>query len=298
MRKNLFHISVIAILLLLNSCASKKQVVKTAPANQEPNATIPPQTKAIRSLTFVRKVADNRVYVENIVGSADITIQAGGKEITVPGSLRMRKDEVIRLQLFMPLLGTEIARIDFMPHSVLVVDRMHKKYVTADYDQLAYLRDNGLSFFSLQSLFWNQLFLPGKEHLTELDLNSFEADVDREGEDIPITVDKGNLKFSWNADKNTGLIESTTVKTSDSDNNVSIVQCDYSDFKAVGVKRFPSAIALNFSVYVKGKQQRAQMILDLDGIRTDSSWESRTSVSDRYQKVEVKDILGKLLERK
>lgn len=35
----------------------------------------------------------------------------------------MRKDKMIRLRLFVPIIGTEVGRIDFTPDYVLVVDR-------------------------------------------------------------------------------------------------------------------------------------------------------------------------------
>lgn len=93
-----------------------------------------------------------------------------GKSITLPGALRMRRDQVIRLQIFIPYIGTEAARIEFTPDYVLVVDRLHKQYVKGDYNQLDFLRNNGLSFYSLQALFWNQLMLPGTNRVSEGDL--------------------------------------------------------------------------------------------------------------------------------
>lgn len=56
-------------------------------------------------------------------------IKMGSKDISVPGSLKMRKDEVIRLQLFIPILGTEVGRLEFTPDYVLIVDRLHKEYI-------------------------------------------------------------------------------------------------------------------------------------------------------------------------
>jgi hypothetical protein len=59
------------------------------------------------NLAFVQKVSDNQVYTNNIVGNMNFNLQAADKDITVPGKLSMRKDEVIRIQLFIPILGTD-----------------------------------------------------------------------------------------------------------------------------------------------------------------------------------------------
>ncbi len=53
----------------------------------------------------------------------NFNLQAADKDITVPGKLSMRKDEVIRIQLFIPILGTEVGRLEFTPNYVLIIDR-------------------------------------------------------------------------------------------------------------------------------------------------------------------------------
>lgn len=58
-------------------------------------------------------------------------------------------------------MGSEVGRLEFTPDYVLVIDRMHKEYLKGDYNQLDFLRDNGLNFYSLQALFWNQALPPG-----------------------------------------------------------------------------------------------------------------------------------------
>ncbi len=45
----------------------------------------------------------------------NFNLQAADKDITVPGKLSMRKDEVIRIQLFIPILGTEVGKTGVYP---------------------------------------------------------------------------------------------------------------------------------------------------------------------------------------
>ena len=98
-------------LLLMASCGSTKKMEGTGKVNAQNRKT---ETKAadaaevasMKNLAFVQKVADNQVYAKNIVGNMTFNLQAAGKDITVPGKLSMRKDEVIRIQLFIPILGS------------------------------------------------------------------------------------------------------------------------------------------------------------------------------------------------
>ena len=159
--------------MLLAACGAKKNLVKTT--NTTTTTTVTTSRTGtnteMQKLAFLQKVADNSVYAKNIVGDMKFNLVIGDKNITATGALRMRKNEVIRIQLFIPLLGTEVGRLEFTPNYVLVIDRLHKEYVKADYNQLDFLKNNGLNFYSLQALFWNQLFLPGTERLSEVSLH-------------------------------------------------------------------------------------------------------------------------------
>ena len=166
-RKNKNFVKVIALCLplLLGACGTKKIVegngTTSTSQTQNANSSSGHQSEALKKLTFVQKVSDNQVYSKNIVGNMSFSLQMGSKDISVPGALRMRKDQVIRIQLFIPILGTEVGRLEFTPDYVLIIDRLHKEYIKADYNQVDFLKKQGVNFYSLQALFWNQLLLPG-----------------------------------------------------------------------------------------------------------------------------------------
>ena len=158
-----------ALLVLFAACGAKKNLVKTTTSTTVATKTTTGNAPnpELQKLGFLQKVADNAVYANNIVGDMKFNLKVDGRDITAPGSLHMRKNQVIRIQLFIPLLGSEVGRLEFTPDYVLVIDRFHKEYIKADYNQLDFLKDNGLTFYSLQSLFWTQLFLPGPDRLNE-----------------------------------------------------------------------------------------------------------------------------------
>ena len=136
-------------ILLMASCGTTKLAQKDNTSAIEhkktettAKATNAKQSSEVANLSFVQKVYDNQVYAKNIVGKMSFNLQAGGKDITVPGKLSMRKDEVIRIQLFIPILGSEVGRLEFTPNYVLIIDRLHKEHPdkSAFYvDQLRFL---------------------------------------------------------------------------------------------------------------------------------------------------------------
>ncbi len=82
-----------------------------------------------------------------------LNVDALGKSLSVNGSLRMKRDEVVQLSLSM--LGFELGRLEFSPDDVLILDRYHKQYVRCGYDDISFLKSAGIDFYALQSLFWN-----------------------------------------------------------------------------------------------------------------------------------------------
>lgn len=295
MKRNIIAWALFSAVLILSSCASKRAVV----AVKQPDNTVQPKVETsmsqdLKALSFVQKVSDQRVYAQNIVGNMSFSVKTGDKNISAPGSIHMRKDKVIRLQVFIPLLGSEVGRVEFTPDYVLVIDRLHKEYVKADYSQLDFLKNNGLSFYSLQAFFWNMLLVPGQQNVSEPDLKNFSVDLNSTGSTIPVSLKNGNITYRWNANKANGQILSSIVNYVSSNHGQSTLTWNYQRFMPVGVKQFPALQTIDFMTTATATKKQGQVILDIDQVTTDSNWDELTTVSDRYRKIEVKDILSKL----
>lgn len=286
-----------ALLVLFAACGAKKNLVKTTTSTTVATKTMTGNAPnpELQKLGFLQKVADNAVYANNIVGDMKFNLKVDGRDITAPGSLHMRKNQVIRIQLFIPLLGSEVGRLEFTPDYVLVIDRFHKEYIKADYNQLDFLKDNGLTFYSLQSLFWNQLFLPGTDRLNETSLRKFEANLQPTTATTPISLKQGNLNFVWNTDTKSGLIGQTTVGYHSVQHGNSTLTWLYENFMNVGVKRFPAKQTFTFSTTATRQKRTVQVTIDMDEVTTKDGWETNSTVSSKYKKIETKDILAKIM---
>ena len=155
--------------LVVVSCGTKKTVVDSSTDVKTVTGT---EDAEQLKLNYMRRVYDNAVYTQNIVSNIDFSIDTGSKDISVGGSLHMRKDDVIRIQL--TAFGLmEVGRLEFTKDYVMIVDRIHKEYIKADYNKVSFLQRNGLNFYSLQALFWNMLFMPGTKKVTDDMLKQF-----------------------------------------------------------------------------------------------------------------------------
>ncbi len=126
--------------MLIVACSTSKKATE-----QATDTTV---TTEIKTLVVVKPTT--------ITGNATVSVQLGEKSVKLNGALKMWRDKVVRVQLYMPLLGTEIGRMDFTPDYLLVVDRINKQYAKVSYSEIDALEQNGISFEVLQSLFWNE----------------------------------------------------------------------------------------------------------------------------------------------
>lgn len=283
----LFAVALGGMTLAMAGCGSKKAATEGTSSSVDKH-----NGGNVQALAFVQKVANQKVSTQNIVGKMSLNVQMGSKNITVPGSLHMRYGEVIRIQAFIPLLGSEVGRIEFTPDYVLVIDRMHKEYIKEDYNKVDFLKSNGLNFYSLQALFWNQLFMPGTTSISDANLLDF--GVTEAGNSKNITLKKGNLNIVWNADNANGRISTAKATYSSLTQGKSSLNWTYSNFKAVAGKMFPAYQKFTFTTTAIKNQSNISLTIDMDGVKTDSKWEAKSEISKRYKKIEATDVFGKL----
>ena len=272
-------VAVVAMPMALASCKSTKNVVtEPKPVTQEML-----QTKEI-----LQKVNDNSQNSKFITSKIRFQVQIGNQDLSLTGNLKMKRDDVIRLQL-MAFGFVEAARLEFTKDYVLLMDRINKQYLRASYEQVDFLRNSGLNFYSLQALFWNALFQPGQAQLNHQLLEKFQTNIG--GDDVIISMGEGNMNYKWLANQSDGKIRMANILYKDRIHGNSQLNWDYSDFKTFDVKSFPMENKIIFTS--NNKEVKINMTLNYVG--TDSDWETRTSISSKYKEVSVDDILRRLM---
>lgn len=295
MKRILFILTVTATFLA--SCGTHKKIAEATPQDILVATTDTEAEKlAQMSREYVGKVHSNAAAVTNIVSKIDFTLEAMGKDVSVDGKIYMRKNEVIRIVLA-PFGLMEVGRIEFTPQYVLVMDRMNKEYVKATYSDLDFLKDNGLDFYSLQSLFWNELFLPGKQKITADNYANYEVDM-KAPTNRTIKTKSGKLHYVWTTDPKTALIKNATVNYAPGTAQASTAQWNYDKFTSLGNKQFPLFQTLSFSTKSMKAADRIKMDIQMKKISSDSDWETNTSVSSKYKEIKANDIIKKLVNFK
>ncbi|MBQ7419172.1 MAG: DUF4292 domain-containing protein [Prevotella sp.] len=275
----IMKLAALALPLILVACGTQKKAVKDV------KTTTPTEMK---SQQFLQKVNDNAQYTKFITSKVKFSVEVGNQQLTLTGNLKMKRDDVIRLQL-MAFGFVEAGRLEFTKDYVLIMDRINKQFIKASYTQLDFMRNSGLNFYSLQSLFWNELFQPGKSKVSDALLSNYQTDLF--GEDAIISMENGKLSYRWLADKEGALIKMANIMYEDKIRGNYQLNWDYEDFRANGKKQFPHAHKIQFNTPDKA----IKMGMTLNYLGNDEEWETRTEISGKYREVTVDEILRRFM---
>lgn len=256
-------------------------------------------TKNAKKADFIEGLSEKE-YWENVLSNCggverealtakmSLVLDVSGKTTKVNGTMRIKKGEVIQLSIA-PLLGIEIARAEISPYGVLVIDRMNKRYVRVTFTELQELTNAQLDFHTLQALFLNEIFLPGKKDLTSRDLLAF--DIELVGRDVRLDVRKTKrFAYTFLMQGTEALLKESLVGLKDANYALS---WKYENFRSLGQKQFPNTMTLSFM----GLKKPMNATFSLSRLTANSNWESYTKVSDKYEQVKLEDLIKRLLEK-
>ena len=274
-----FKLALVVVPFLFGGCKSKQTVVETPK---------PPTVEEMQQQTFLQKVNDNAQYAKFITSKVKFSIEVGVQRLTLTGNLKITRDDCIRLQL-MAFGFVEAARLEFTKDYVLIMDRINKLYLKASYAQLDFLRNNQIDFYVLQSLFWNELFQPGKMKVTDEGLKSFSAEFG--SEDAIISMENGKLSYRWLADMVNHRVKMANIMFNDRFRGNYQLNWDYEDFQQYNRKSFPMEHKISFTT----PEKEVKLGMTLNYMGADENWETRTEVSSKYRQVSIEEILQRFM---
>lgn len=264
--------------LMLASCHSTKGLDKSSAST----AT----STGFSATQHFDKVKANNSQQQNLVSKVNVSLAYDDKSVSTSGSLKMKKDDVIQLSLVDPILGVmELGRIEFTKTHVLILDRVNKQYIDVPYSDVSFLQKANIDFNTLQSLFWNSVFEPGKSAPVASDFN-----YEQTSGNVRMLYKDKMLTYDFCTRPADGRLEKTSI-TSNSDKSY---QCDFSygDFSTFENKPFPKNMTMAF----RAGSRKFSLSLSLGSIKNSSDWIARTSVPNKYSKADTEKILKQLIK--
>lgn len=93
-----------------------------------------------------------------------------GGSMSIGGTMKMKTHERVQVSLLMPILRTEVARIEITPDEVLLVDRMNRRFVRATKEELKGMLPKNAEFSRLEKILMDASLPGGKTELTGKDV--------------------------------------------------------------------------------------------------------------------------------
>ena len=269
-------------LTLVLSCKSHRTLT-TEPTNDQASNLVGELTEQ----QILEKMTENAQSVRFITSKVKFSLEVGSHQMSLTGNLKMKRDDVIRLQL-MAFGFVEAGRLEFTKDYVLIMDRINKQYLKVPYAHLDFLRNNGIDFYVLQAMFWNEVYTPDKKN----PLHKNKAlKTSLEDENMVISIENEKLSYRWLADKQTAQVKMSNIMYRDRYRGNYILNWDYDDFKYNNRKLFPMSHKIMFST----PDKTVKLGLNLNYMGADEDWEPRTEVSGKYRQVEVDEILRRFM---
>lgn len=276
--------------VMLASCSSIRNLLHKSGKSKDGGKTnMTLLTDTLKKDVFLQQVNDNAQTARFITSKVKFSVEVGNRQMTLTGNLKMKRDDVIRLQL-MAFGFVEAGRLEFTKDYVLIVDRINKQYLKVPYAQLDFFRHSGVDFNMLQSLFWNELFQPGESRLTDRNLKKFTTDAGVNN-DVIISYENDVLSYRWLAERETARIKMANVLYANYLRGNYQLNWDYEEFKANNRKMFPMKHKVQFNT--PDKEVKFEMVLNYMG--NDEDWEPRTTLSGKYRQMPIDEILRRFM---
>lgn len=282
-----FPLYLLAAALTLTACRSSKHAVAGSDSGVTAATPAADSNKAdAKADALVGRIQSHSQTANALTARLKINLKSGSKTIDLGGSLRMKRNEVVQISLTM--LGFEVARMEFAPDGVLLIDRVNKQYVKAAYTDLSFLRQARLDFYALQAMFWAEVFEPGQQGSASPTAFAISR---QDGQTMLTLPDAPALRYAFSVDESTACLTKTEVSSKKSNQNATFAWT-YADYQQVDSKPFPTRMTAAFRLGTRD----GGFTLGLSRIDHNADWETHTKVSSKYTQQKAEELLGRLLK--
>ena len=178
------------LLVGLNACKSKKQLISAAPLEEKVDAEL------------FSDILNKQFNYNTFSSRLNLNLSSGTKSLSSKASLKIVKDKAIQLSV-QPLFGVEMLRLYIDNDSLVLLDRMNKRYVKESVQDVKKIYPVGFDFKTLQSLLTNRIFVSQQPDAIYSDYEKFTTNRVSELHYLLKSVDKeSGVEYSFTIDGN------------------------------------------------------------------------------------------------
>lgn len=260
----------ITILISLAGCKSKKNLVTTSGELAEKSQT-----------ELINHVLANKLDYKTISAKGHLELFKSSSSTKVSANYTIIKDKAMQVSVRIPIIGAEAMRIIFTPDSVIMIDRLKKRYAAENIAIAKMIFQ--FDYYNLQALLTNQLFLSGQKEIKKNMYNKFSVSSDNDSFYMLKTSPNANIEYKFYVDAS-DRISSTQIASPR--NDVTIMWL-YENFIQDEQRVYP----LSMRADIKAKKQKASFGISYSKLEFDKDVNIDQSISSKYEKVDFKKLL-------
>ena len=269
------HIVVLffAIVLIFSwsSCKSKKQVVTAAPLEHKVDADL------------FSDILNSQINFKTFSSRLNLNLSSGTKSLSSKASLRIIKDKAIQLSV-QPLFGVEMLRLYADTDSLVLLDRMNKRYVKESIEDVKRVYPVGFEYKTLQSLLTNHIFVSGQNDVIYADYDKFLSGRVSDMYYLLKSVDdESGIEYSFEIDGNDRVASTRLFEPRE---NYSM-DWRYGNFVMETNKAFPHKM----EVALASEKRKVNVGLEFSGITLDEDFDLQISIPGSYTRATISDIV-------
>ncbi|HHW80759.1 MAG TPA: DUF4292 domain-containing protein [Bacteroidales bacterium] len=272
----------IALLLLLfvgvYSCKPKERIVQA-------ESELEDKTNS----NLFEDILENEVRYSTFSSKLNMSFSTGRKVLNSRATLRIVRNEAIQLSI-QPIFGIEMFRLYIQPDCIIILDRMNKRYVQETYDDLNKEYPIGFNFYTLQSLFTNALFIPEQSNVLIDDYRKFRYVQSSNNYRLSGRDRISDIDYSFFVNGN----DQITLTQMYMPAKKYSMEWSYDEFSLVEKLFFP----LEMKVSASSEKINLNTSISLSSINFDESLTLDSSIPSSYTKVELKEVIKLLADKK
>ena len=259
------------LFLVLYSCKSKRQVVTSAPLEHKVDADL------------FSDVLNSQLNFKTFSSRLNLNLSSGTKSLSSKASLRIVKDKAIQLSV-QPLFGVEMLRLYADTDSLVLLDRMNKRYVRESIKDVKKIYPVGFEYKTLQSLLTNHIFVSGQNDVIYADYDKFLSGRASDMYYLLKSVDdESGIEYSFEIDGNDRIASTRLFEPKE---NYSM-DWRYGNFVKETYKAFPHKM----EVALASEKRKVNVGLEFSGITLDENFDLQISIPRTYTRASISDIV-------
>ena len=268
-----------ALVALFSGCRARQQIIRsdTHVADKTPSE-------------LFSDIMANQFPYNTFSARLNISLSSG---MSSRANIRIIRNQALQISV-QPLLGIEMFRLYVDPHSVVMVDRMNRRYVQENISSLQEIFPAGFDFYTLQALFTNAIFVSNRNHVEQRDYRNFY---------ISLTDDM--QYFMQARDRRSGIYYSFIVNGYDRITEANLVHGNnsllwsYDNFAMVGNHAFPhrmnvrvTTVARNASIEMAALNLvTASAEVTFSNIATNDAFQLAPNIPNGFTRTSIAEVM-------